>query len=918
MVFTTIIVTRSVQYRLSVPRVTTKNSPEKPTGKPTKTNFYRTRRKVRHKTKNLYNSTLPTMQITMLTTSTDKIQSPNSFSVDTDGVYFIIDNSANGGICNIKSMFVGDFENQKVTLITAEGKTTTIKKVGTIRLVLKDDAGINWSYDIPDVVYDPESPYSLLGIPFLGRYFAQNDEANEFDNDTWIRSASTNSLFQWDHGKHQQLFAHGSSHLPELLTNEGETYFRAFCTRISKFMDDKINYAFSSAFTMSPDSVPQPHVIPNDDDEIDEVIWYTPAHTHQNKNPNKCVRFSESTKPPTPIPHEISNIDFKLGMTITYKSGKGMSENVVYEGVTSNGLEHIIRHVDGTRSHVDQCHLSLLNQIGFENIPKTPLDYCQEVGIGISQEQAQRLAYPRTFSPHQQELMSWHHRLYHLPFHRIFMLAKQGYLPKILLKLQDKLPLCVACQFGTAQRRPWRNKSKKNGSIRKPDQIKPGDGVSVDQIISAQPGLIPQMAGFLTSKRIWGCTTFVDHVSDYIYVHLMKDLTLPETLLAKMAFEKLCARSDRSVKHYHADNGRFSDTAFLAACNNLNQTIEFCGVRAHHQNGIVENRNKQLTQVARVLLLHGMRMWPQMVDQMFWPFAIKAAAERINSLHIDTEGNTPESKFHGINIENIPVKSYHTMFCPCYVLDSRLHNAGSIGPPKWEPRSNIRVYLGHSPFHAGSVALVYNPSTGHVSPQYHVVFDDDFTTVSYMETGTIPPHWPDLVHSSSEMASKQAFNLTEAWLGSTGQDNSDLKLTDNPVVDPFTIVTDHHTSNKSAHLVQKPEKITTQKQPSTTAVLLQTEMAVSEGGTLTLGSKRPLISAHDSVPPASQAASSTSQGRDLTPAPGNISEPSTAQSVDELKLPPRLNLRESGLRRSERIKALQQKANEPAHITWGT
>jgi hypothetical protein len=66
------------------------------------------------------------MQITMLTTSKDKNQSPNSFSVDTDGVYFIINNSANGGICDVKSMFVGDFENQKVTLITAEGKTTTL------------------------------------------------------------------------------------------------------------------------------------------------------------------------------------------------------------------------------------------------------------------------------------------------------------------------------------------------------------------------------------------------------------------------------------------------------------------------------------------------------------------------------------------------------------------------------------------------------------------------------------------------------------------------------------------------------------------------------------------------------------------------------------------------------------------------
>ncbi len=79
------------------------------------------------------------------------------------------------------------------------------------------------------------------------------------------------------------------------------------------------------------------------------------------------------------------------------------------------------------------------------------LDYCKEVGIGITQEQAQQLACPQALTPQHQELMSWHHPLYHLPFNRILMLAKHGYLPKILLKLQDKLPLCVACQFGTAQ-----------------------------------------------------------------------------------------------------------------------------------------------------------------------------------------------------------------------------------------------------------------------------------------------------------------------------------------------------------------------------------------------------------------------------------------------------------------------------------
>ena len=151
------------------------------------------------------------MQITMLVTSMDQYQQPNSFSVDTDGVYFIINNSANGGICNIKSMFVGDFERHRVTLVTAYGRTTTKKLVGTICLILKDDEGKTWLYDILDVVLDPESPYSLLGIPFLGKYFARNDEADEFDEQTWIQFASITSLFQWDHGKHQRHFAHGST-----------------------------------------------------------------------------------------------------------------------------------------------------------------------------------------------------------------------------------------------------------------------------------------------------------------------------------------------------------------------------------------------------------------------------------------------------------------------------------------------------------------------------------------------------------------------------------------------------------------------------------------------------------------------------------------------------------------------------------
>ncbi len=159
------------------------------------------------------------------------------------------------------------------------------------------------------------------------------------------------------------------------------------------------------------------------------------------------------------------------------------------------------------------------------------------------------------------------------------------------------------------------------------------------------------------------------------------------------------------------------------------------------------------------------------------------------------------------------------------------------------------------------------------------------------------------------------MDIAQAWLGATGQDKTDLQFSDNPVVDHFAIVTDHHNSNitKSAHLDQAPKHITYQKQPSATAVLPQTKMAVSEGGTLTLGRKRPLITTDYSVPPASHPTTLTSQGRELILVP--ISEPLMAQSVDELILPPRLNLRESsGLNGLECLKVLQQKAHKLALV----
>ena len=191
-------------------------------------------------------------------------------------------------------------------------------------------------------------------------------------------------------------------------------------------------------------------------------------------------------------------------MSLSYYDGKGMVETVVYKGASPDSMSHTIRQHDGTCLTVNDLYIRLKLQTELSNTPSTPLAFRNEVDVGLSKEEAQSLVRPRILTAIQQELMDWHHRLYHLYFPKIFRLAELGRFPKRLLECKKNNPLCVACQFGTAHRRPWHTKGKASGSIRTVDHVEPGDGVLMDQIVSAQPGLIPQMSGFLYKMSYLG------------------------------------------------------------------------------------------------------------------------------------------------------------------------------------------------------------------------------------------------------------------------------------------------------------------------------------------------------------------------------------------------------------------------------
>ena len=103
----------------------------------------------------------------------------------------------------------------------------------------------------------------------------------------------------------------------------------------------------------------------------------------------------------------------------------------------------------------------------------------------------------------------------------------------------------------------------------------------------------------------------------------MTEMTAESTTKAKQAFERLAKTHNVVIKHYHADNGLFDTRLFKDSVKLSNQTLSFCGVNAHHQNGKAERRIKEVTTGARTVLLHAAHRWPKAIHASLWPAALK-------------------------------------------------------------------------------------------------------------------------------------------------------------------------------------------------------------------------------------------------------------------------------------------------------
>ncbi len=211
--------------------------------------------------------------------------------------------------------------------------------------------------------------------------------------------------------------------------------------------------------------------------------------------------------------------------------------------------------------------------------------------IGFDETQTDIIDEHPTFLDDVQEYMHWHYRLNHATNAIMIKLANKKMLPQrktqILKKMEKrraKPPMCNDGYCASAARTPWR-------------------------------GLLGQMTGITTTQRIRGSSVYVNQASNLSYIYHHTSLTSEDTVKGKEAFEAYAKSHGVQIKHYHADNGRFKDNAFLKSIQENHQTTSFSGEGAHHQNGIAEKRIGDLQRRATTLLLHAQRRWPDAKKQ---------------------------------------------------------------------------------------------------------------------------------------------------------------------------------------------------------------------------------------------------------------------------------------------------------------
>ena len=390
------------------------------------------------------------------------------------------------------------------------------------------------------------------------------------------------------------------------------------------------------------------------------------------------------------------------------------------------------------------------------NLPTTTcyrLDSVKQIAANFSETITATHNDNFNLSEPQKELLRWHFKLGHVGMKTVQFIFRTGVLAtsqsmrslhtRAANLLNSDLPKCAACQFGRQTNRPVPGKTSRiiqdRAGILSADQVEPGQRVFVDHFVCSTRGRRIRGHGIRdpsgrspirnkTQAYSGGCI-FVDASTGFVHVEFQSHLSSQETILAVEEFEKHALDNGIVVSGYSSDNGSaFTSQAFRAHLQTKSQISSYSGAGSHHQNGRAERGIRTIMAMARTMLLHSAIHWSEVADPTLWSLSVRHAVWIYNHIPNTSTGLSPIDTWSKTRFPLRKLHSLHVWGCPTYVLQKNLADGKSIG--RWQPRSQRSQNMGFSEKHSLDVPYVLNIATGNITPQWNLVFDDWFTTIT--------------------------------------------------------------------------------------------------------------------------------------------------------------------------------------------
>lgn len=210
------------------------------------------------------------------------------------------------------------------------------------------------------------------------------------------------------------------------------------------------------------------------------------------------------------------------------------------------------------------------------------------------------------------------------------------------------------------------------------------------------------------------------------------------------------------------------------------------------------------------------------------------------------------------------ISDFRGFGCPAYVLHKHLQDGDNYN--KGRSRCWQGIYIGPSTCHVSNIPLIYNPTTTHIFPQFHVTYDEGFTSVLNQD-----PSNTDLIlsklyakatwyHQSIDPSTEYHFNTfwTQPTHLSSGSKRSHVSMSTMEPQAPR----DCFQALANAHITNQHEGVSSSADPT---------QGVSSGSTDTKGVSPQTISA--------EGVSPHYQGQQAVSVPGHSPLPEVSSST---------------------------------------